>query len=385
MEELNEVLNLQESKSHTLPLVKSKPIPKRTLSKRWKQGDWLRTLFGQMLKPSQESSFLEKWIYSLEDSHVSHFQVQEVETQTKTQDTSFQLASEQLSLLDLIESSSKMSLDSLVQNSEEMDGQTQKEHHYLSMSLENWKGEVIKQRGEYSVRVKQEHLIREKESLSLGSWPTPMMWDCNQGEHLEAFNKRAATQKEKGVNLHKPLKTIVLHYAHKNWPTPTVAGLVEGGVCKDVSLTDKGFKATRQRTKTQFGAKCRDAVLWHEKNWPTPCARDHQDPYGIHKTFRKDGKERLDTLPRQVYQNEDQKNWPTATARDWKGHYPPGKHIASNGANRLSLLPDMAIYGPQGQDNLKDEWKSLELNPSWVEQLMGLPTGLSDLGCWGTE
>ena len=28
---------------------------------------------------------------------------------------------------------------------------------------------------------------------------------------------------------------------------------------------------------------------------------------------------------------------------------------------------------------------SLELNPNWVEQLMGIPTEWTDLGSWGTE
>lgn len=419
MEELNEVLNLQENESITLPFVKSKPMPLRTLSQRWKQGYWIRALYGRMLRPSQENNFLERWISSQEDSLASHSQVQEVETQTQTQDTYGLHASEQLSLLDLIECSSRMLKDSSAPSWEELNGVTQKGRPYCCMSLESWKEEVTKQRGEYSQRVKQAHLIREKESLSSvnwqtptvlmpdetpesfmnrkkkrgfqngttiphllahvkmeeqKNWPTPNTMDTLPPKSQEALdrnrqkggcaNLREWVHHEGTYNYEKNwptprqcsamaaeinpknsldpnrfpnLETVVGREQYKNWPTPTVSGTTEGGVTPNIKLTDQGFKTWRDGTQTEYGAKCRDAVIWHEKNWPTP------------------------------------------TTWDWKGHYPPGKYTASNGADRMGLLPDAAVYGPQDQDNhntngsRQEWWKKIHLNPEWVETLMGLP------------
>ena len=78
--------------------------------------------------------------------------------------------------------------------------------------------------------------------------------------------------------------------------------------------------------------------------------------YGLNQQVQKYG------LNQQV-----QKNWPTITAGEEKYR---DKH------------------GPQDQANLSANGKSQgpsKLNPNWVEQLMGLPVGWTDLGSWATE
>jgi len=188
-----------------------------------------------------------------------------------------------------IESSLKTSKDSLVQNLEETIGQTPKGRLYSSMCLESWKDEVTKQRGEYSQRLKQAHLIRERESSSLGNWPTPNTMDSIAPKSQEALDRN----RKKGGCAN--LREWIHHEGTYQYP-----------------------------------------------NWPSPIVRDHMDNYGIHLKNRKDGKKRDDTLPRKVY----------------------GQHDLDNGNSPLN---------------------SLELNPNWVEQLMGLPPGLTDLGSWGME
>jgi hypothetical protein len=47
-------------------------------------------------------------------------------------------------------------------------------------------------------------------------WPTPNAYDWNVPEMKEAFQKRAEYQASKGVNLQKPLKTIVVHMAQED-------------------------------------------------------------------------------------------------------------------------------------------------------------------------
>jgi len=47
----------------------------------------------------------------------------------------------------------------------------------------------------------------------------------------------------------------------------------------------------------------------------------------------------------------------------------------------------MAITGQLEEGNNRKHGKNQELmlNVEWVEQLMGLPVGWTDLGSWGTE
>ena len=67
--------------------------------------------------------------------------------------------------------------------------------------------------------------------------------------------------------------------------------------------------------------------------------------------------------------------WPTPAARDYKGAVLPETLAAKNRNPMTNSLPD-AIQHKSG---------SGRLNPAWVEWLMGVPTGWTELGCWGTE
>jgi hypothetical protein len=70
-------------------------------------------------------------------------------------------------------------------------------------------------------------------------------------------------------------------------------------------------------------------------------------------------------------------SWPTPQARDHKGGYVGGR--IRNGKVSFDTL-DVAVQHVSNKDK-----KSGNLNPNWVEWLMGVPTGWTDLGSWGTE
>ena len=132
-----------------------------------------------------------------------------------------------------------------------------------------------------------------------------------------------------------------------SWPTATASD-PEGGPQKDrVELTDSGFKLRKKgKEHMTYGAKLRDAVEFHED-----------------------------------------RSWPTATARDWKGVYPPNGLIRNDGKLRCDLLTDAVEYLPQTDtgkltaEDVPNMVKSYKmLNPSWVESLMGLPQGWTQLG-----
>ena len=157
------------------------------------------------------------------------------------------------------------------------------ENQFSNMSSENWKDWVTSQRQEYSQRVKSAHLIRESVSLS---WGTPSTMDVLPPRSPEAL----ARAKKKGG-------------------------------CKNL----------------------REEVV----NWPTATTRDFRDGMNLQKVIRKDGKHRLDSIPRLLQ---------VVTYG-----YPDQTNPNTNGKNRGSL------------------------NPNWVEQLMGIPVGWTDLGSWATE
>tara|TARA_R100000388_G_scaffold56223_1_gene41586 strand:+ start:204 stop:566 length:363 start_codon:yes stop_codon:yes gene_type:complete len=114
---------------------------------------------------------------------------------------------------------------------------------------------------------------------------------------------------------------------------------VEGGVARDVEITPSGFKATRENG-TSYGAKLRDAVIhYEEKNWPTASTRDHKGGYTGGRI--RNGKVSMDTLDVAVQAHSE-------------GGLLDQVKTNTNGSNPV-------------------------LNPDWVEQLMGLPAGWTDL------
>lgn len=87
----------------------------------------------------------------------------------------------------------------------------------------------------------------------------------------------------------------------------------------------------------------------------------------------------------QIYlQNQVKMNWPTQMARDWKDG--PGQ--THRGQRDNSKLPMVVFHdGRQDPANPSTTGKNQgqQLNPNWVEQLMGLPTGWTALDYLETE
>ena len=77
--------------------------------------------------------------------------------------------------------------------------------------------------------------------------------------------------------------------------------------------------------------------------------------------------------------------WPTAAARDWKDSGQLKAVIRKDGKSRLDTLGRVVCKienGPPDQANPSTNGKNQEcgkLNPNWVEQLMGLPVGWTQL------
>ena len=338
----------------------------------------MRHLSSRTLNNSHTESFVDKWTSSLEASRANHSVVRDNVKQLMTQGTCSHTSETASETANLELFSSKM-----LQESSQPRPQT--ENQFSSMSSESWKTWVTEQRQEYSQRVKSAHLIRESESSSLG-WPTARTSDA------------------------------------------------EGGRI-ETEMTSGGFKSKRHKSNQTFGAKLRDAVeTYEEKNWATPNTMDHMDqrsPEALQRQFDTTRKGR--TAPANLREQVHPQNWPTASTRDHKGGYTGGRirngkvsmdtlDVAVQAHTEGGLL-DQASDSTTGKRQGSQQWatprankvhpkiteenrehlanrgkSNLEediaghcgtaqgkLNPDWVEHLMGLPAGWTDLGSWATE
>ena len=177
------------------------------------------------------------------------------------------------------------------------------------------------------------HLTKESEFLS---WATPNTMDTLPARSPE---KLLQAKKKGGC---KNLREEVM-----NWPTATVAGCVEGGVAKNVEMTSSGFKATRENG-TSHGAKLRDAVIHYEE---------------------KNNNGHLDQAKSSTI-GKSQELFPTPRAN--KVHPEITDQNRQQLANRKKANLEEDIAGHCGKATGK-------LNPNWVEQLMGIPVGWTQL------
>ena len=157
---------------------------------------------------------------------------------------------------------------------------------------------------------------------------------------------------------------------HRKWPTPSVSD-TEGGQQSDrVEKTQSGAYILRKKGKpdSTFGAKLSDAVLFEDKKmWPTPTV---QDSNKATKRWREDHQNNLTAA---VFNPE--KMFPTPTTRDYKGGYKTESLIRKDGKSRaMDALPNAVLDGKGVETSTGGQ-----LNPTWVEWLMGWPLGWTDL------
>ena len=340
----------------------------RTWLQRWKRVNWMQHLCSRTLKPSHTESFVERYLSSLEDSLVSHSQLLESVKLLKTPDTSSPTSQKESESANLEFAFSKTYKESSPAKQET-------ENQFSNMFSEHWKEWVTEQRQGYSQRKKSAHPIKESES---SSWPTATVFDTTGGsyptEMVDGVYRSKHSQKPSSPWYGAKLKDAVETHEEK-WPTPTIAE-VSGGMRLDQIKSGK-WDNIQLREKI--------ALLEEEKhkNWPTASARDWKDTAGMSK--ERDGKAlgRVDQLPRAVYHQDglqdqanlntngkNQESWPTPRAN--KVHPQITEENREHLANRNKANLEEDIAGHCGKATGK-------LNPNWVEQLMGLPVGWTQL------
>ena len=341
----------------------------RTWLQRWKREGWMQHLSSRTLRPSHTEGFVDAWTSSLEGSRANLSVVLESVKELKipgissrTSETGSESASPELF--------SSKTLKELSQVKCPM------ENRFSNMSSENWKDWVTSQRQEFSQRVKSAHLIRESGSLS---WATPNTMDHMDQRSPEALQRQFETSR-KGRTQPANLREQV---HPQNWPTSRTSD-AEGGRI-DTIMTKDGFKSKRHKSDQYFGAKLRDAVETHEENWPTATTRDWKDTNATVPPSRANPSKQ--TLGQRVAHvglldqanhstiGKNQESWPTPRAN--KVHPEITDQNREQLANRGKANLEEDVAGHCGKATGK-------LNPDWVEQLMGLPVGWTDLGSWAT-
>lgn len=271
---------------------RSKPSAAPTWLRRLNRNSWLTALSTRILKPSLHESFEEKFVESLGDIPVSHFQARGSEKEKKTQDTYGPTSESMSGQLDLFGAFSKMS-------------EVTPRWGY-GESCPIWKKMVFERSGDCLVRRKQARLTNASDA---SSWPT------------------ATARDHKGC-----YKTLV-----------------------------------RKDGKPR-GDLLPDTVNIAEQNWPTPRAGNPGS--------RKPG------TGGKILAEEAKKNWATPLEDD-------SSNVNPNAKRRTSLVKEVNQHaGPPAPEKSSTSGKnhgSPKLNPNWVEQLMGLPIGWTDLGSWAME
>ena len=363
-------LNIEQSL-----MSRSKPTRLRTWQTRWKEGSYYQHLFGRILKPCQYNLFETKLTSSLAAIHVSPLVQQESDLEKKTPDTCGLTSGDTLNQLDLFGASLKTSKDTSVLDCEK--------------SLATWKALVIKRRGEYSQRVKLALLTREKESTS---WLTPRVmgveepYDQYRARMIASGNPKNIG-KVRASNLSMQVKM-----EPPSWPTPNTMDHLpqrsEEALIRQATTTRKG--RTNPSNLREAVNPTAVAIYKNPTNWATPRAADSA---GGPRTLNEKGQRISVSDPTKTYGanlSDQVRHWPTPSARDHKGAVSVDRaHEKLKQGHRahMGTLDAYSVYhetyGPPDLAKTNTRGKPVgQLNANWVEHLMGVPTGWTELGSW---
>ena len=156
------------------------------------------------------------------------------------------------------------------------------------------------------------------------------------------------------------------------------------------SMSSASWKDWVTEQRQEYSVRVKSGPLIKENgcsSWPTPAARDYKGSYSPAALIRKDGKSRMDALPQVV--EYDQTSWPTPTVAEGSkiGNQPNYGQKGLSNHPQIVGLPDREKLNKSGKSPESVETITTtikprqigKLNPAWVEQLMGLPTGWTDL------
>jgi len=300
---------------------RSKPSSKPTWLRRLKKGGWITPLSTRILKPSLHQSFEEKYTESVEDIHVSRSVVQGSEKEKKTQGTCGRTSESTSGQLDLFGAFSKTS-------------EVTPRWGY-GESCPIWKKMVTERSGACSARRKQARLTNASDASSLRNYPTP------EAHTVEKYSLQKDGQKKTQRSRNLTAMAINGELAKGMRKGETEIGTAIHADClssEDVdAIMEKCNAKNVENGHTHFTTNYQkmDASIVGQKNWATPQASDHVEG--------------------------------ARTA--------PAKKIE----DQVMCEEHAGPPAPEKSNTSGKNHGSPKLNPNWVEQLMGLEVGWTQL------
>ena len=200
-----------------------------------------------------------------------------------------------------------------------------------------------------------------------GLWATP-----NTMDHLPPRSEESTKKMQEGhrkgrarpSNLREQVDEKTMDLYVKNWPTPSASD-VEGGTAQDVKLENNRF-SRKNKDGVRWGVKLRDAVNHTEKMWPTPRANK------VHPMITEENREQLANRNKSNLEEVVAGHmWPTPAASEGRQGYQD--RTRGKKGSQKSLTTEV-IDAAGGRQKVYGQ-----LNPTWVEWLMGYPEGWTDL------
>ena len=202
-------------------------------------------------------------------------------------------------------------------------------------------------------------------------WATPNTMDHLPQRSAEALRRQANTTR-KGRKRPANLREQVDPQTVKMWATPTAVdsqGTTGGAQGKslrtDTRLWPTPTTQSNVQVAGQYGRKEGTTLAGAVSMWPTPRASSGMNDStasAIRQVEKKGYKHKLEQAVAL---------WPTPTSRDHKGGYLGGR--IRNGKVSMDTL-DVAVQHTDNQSR-----RNGQLNPTWVEWLMGYPTAWTAL------
>jgi len=201
-------------------------------------------------------------------------------------------------------------------------------------------------------------------------WPTPNTLDGLKPKSLDKIMEYNQQSRPGRSYASMNLREQVVYGHQEIWPTPRA---------REGNAGQPGSKGSIHNAKRGYlDGMIQEQLPKKEKLWRTPSARDWKgggrqgEKIAEGNWHRPNGGRRQLTLDIQVvtpklWPTPIPKQFPTPTQRDWGGARKP-ETLKAKGRNATNSLPDHVRQETSGQ-----------LNPTWVEWLMGFPSGWTDL------
>lgn len=333
-------------------LVKSKPTPPRTWSRKWNKVSWTAHLSGRIAKPSPRNHSVIELAFSSLPTPVRDSALPENDWGVPIPGTCGPTSA---TLLD------EFARDTV---SSRTSPGTSRWDSPLSSVI--WKKMVTQLRAEYSARRKSALLTSASVSLSSQNWTTPNTCDAqNMSPSLRP--SRIATNRKTDYLVRQAAAWP--DNLGKNWRTPVVSAAEHPG------------RATAPGVGQQL------SLPQQANMWPTPAARDVKGANSRqHCLVTGGGQKHMDQLANYVVHAPVSKHWRTPTTGSPNSMRGSGQsahtrmaqghtiNLQDQVADFPSILPAPPISTPGAESSPLPR----RLNPLFVEWLMGIPTGWTD-------